>query len=723
MFTGRVFVCLLFAVTMLATVFGNIQGVVHGPDHRPIAGARVTLRARNADFSQTVETGAEGTFQIPAVTAGDYIVTVEHAGFATEQQAIELNSSTSRVLHIQLSVAPLTQSVEVSAVTADGSSITPETTVNREDIATTAGAGRTNSLQMITAYVPGAYLAHDQLHIRGGHQVSWLIDGVPIPNTNIATNAGPQLDPRDVDYLEVERGSYSAEYGDRTWGVFNVVPRSGFERNNDGEFDLSYGNFGQTNDQFSFGGHNTRFAWYTSVNGDRSSLGLETPGPEVIHDEASGAGTFGSLFYNRTPVEQWRFVWSARADDYEIPSTPDSDQERDAAIVFSWVRTFSPGRLLTVSPFYHVNTADYLPGVNDTEISTTDKQRSQYGGAHITFNAVSERHNARVGVYGFAQRDDRDLQIADAESQLTARAHLTPSGNVAAAFVEDQYRPTSWLTVTAGLRLTHYSGLLSENAADPRLGIAIRIPRLGWVLRGFYGRYYQEPPLATIAGPLLEFAAEQGVGFLPLRGERDEENQFGVSIPLHGWTLDGDHFHTHARNYFDHDALGNSNIFLPLTIAAARVDAWEVTLRSPLVARRARFHVAYSNQQAEGAGAVTGGLTDFSPPPDSYFLLDHDQRHTLSAGGFARLPNSTWVSATLYYGSGFPDEDTGTRLPSHTTVDAAIGHDFTEKLSASIQATNLANRRFLLDNSLTFGGTHYFNPREIYGELRWRFHL
>ena len=73
-------------------------------------------------------------------------------------------------------------------------------------------------------------MVHDMLHIRGGHQYSWLIDGVPVPNTNIASNVGPQIDPKDIDYVEVQRGSYDAEYGDRTYGIFNVVPRTGFER-------------------------------------------------------------------------------------------------------------------------------------------------------------------------------------------------------------------------------------------------------------------------------------------------------------------------------------------------------------------------------------------------------------------------------------------------------------------------------------------------------------
>jgi hypothetical protein len=88
---------------------------------------------------------------------------------------------------------------------------------------------------MVTQFVPGAYMVHDQLHIRGGHQVSWLVDGVPVPNTNIASNVGPQFDPKDVDTIEIQRGGYSAEFGDRTYGVFNVITRSGFEYNREAE--------------------------------------------------------------------------------------------------------------------------------------------------------------------------------------------------------------------------------------------------------------------------------------------------------------------------------------------------------------------------------------------------------------------------------------------------------------------------------------------------------
>src|SRR6202041_616338 len=263
---------LLRAATVSATIFGSVRGVIHDPQHRPIQGAMVMLKAKSSDWSKTTNTDANGNFEFNGVPLGDYSITVANPGFVQAAQGVTVASGTEPVVHLQLRVAVSNETVNVSAqaAVAPTDSVTPTTTVSRETIQRTPGADRTNSLAMITDYVPGAYFTHDQLHIRGGHQTSWLIDGVPVPNTNIASNLGAQFDPKDIDYLEVQRGSYSAAFGDRTYGVFNIAPRTGFERNNEAELILSAGNFYQTNDQFNFGSHTERFAYYASLNANRS---------------------------------------------------------------------------------------------------------------------------------------------------------------------------------------------------------------------------------------------------------------------------------------------------------------------------------------------------------------------------------------------------------------------------------------------------------------------
>ena len=163
---------------------------------------------------------------------------------------------------------------------------------------------------MITDYVPATYVTRDMLHMRGGHQVNWLIDGVPIPNTNIATNLGPEINPKDIDYLDVQRGSNEADYGDRTYGMFNVVPRTGFESNNEGELVLSFGNFYQTNNQINFGSHTQRFAYYVGFNGNRSNYGLQTPIGDVVHDAENGYGGFCTQCRQSSRlVGQQPYVW------------------------------------------------------------------------------------------------------------------------------------------------------------------------------------------------------------------------------------------------------------------------------------------------------------------------------------------------------------------------------------------------------------------------------
>jgi len=537
-------------------------------------------------------------------------------------------SNSAPILHFLLQIEAVKQSVEVStapeAIPLESSAA--RTVVNRQQIARTPGASQTNSLAMITDFVPGATVIHDQLHIRGGHQVSWLVDGVPVPNTSIASNVGPQFDHKDIDYIEVQRGGYSAEYGDRTFGVFNVVTRSGFERNQEAELVANYGNFHTTNDQLSFGSHSDRFAYYASVNANRSDLGLQTPVSEVLHDLTSGVGGFASLIFNATPHDQLRLTTSLRRDHYQIPNSLDDqaagirdlNRERDAFVNFSWVRTASHGLLLTVSPYYHFNRADYLGVSGDRPVIPENDRSSHYVGANATLSVITGKHNAKAGVTGFAERENTFLSLTSTDPGVASLAQREQVwGNVGALFVEDQYKLTPWLTFNGGARLTRLSGSLTETAADPRAGAALRLPRLGWVLQGFYGRYYQPPPLTTVSGPLLDLALAQGFGFIPLRGERDEQHEIGLTIPARGWLAEITNFRTGAKNFFDHDVLGNSNIFFPLTLERARIRGWEASLRSPRLFGRASTRLVYSHQFVEAQGGVSGGLTDFEPPQEA----------------------------------------------------------------------------------------------------------
>jgi outer membrane receptor protein involved in Fe transport len=719
------------AVVVSAAATGTLRGVVHDPQHRPVPGATIVIAAVRSEWRQTLVSDGAGEFIAKEVPIGDYTVTVSLSGFTTASQHVTVTSGASPVLHVILELGNISQTVVVSGTASAeaGRTVTPTTLVSRADVRRTPGADQTNSLKALTAFVPGAYLVHDQLHVQGGHQVSWLIDGVPVPNTNIASNVGPQLDPKDLDYLEVQRGGYDAGVGDRTYGVFNVSPRTGFEATRQSEVTVNAGNFSQAAAHVSFASHTDRLAYYASVGGTRTDLGLDPPTAEVLHDRATGGGAFGSVIFNVNAENQLRVIGSARRDTYQIPNTAedqaagrdDLDREGDGFLNGSWVRTFSSRAVLTVAPFYHTNRADYVGGSRPDEVTASVERRSTYVGAQVSASLAHGPHDISLGFYGFHQHDRQGIDVRPADTGGDPLSVVsTPTGHTEALFVQDRVAIAPWFTLSAGLRGTFFSGGVSESVASPRVGAWAQLPR-GVVVRASYGRYYQEPPLQTATGPLLDFVTDESLGIIPLHGERDEEVQAGATIPASGWSIDLGAFHTRATNFFDHNSIGESNVFLPLTIEHAYISGADVSVRSPRVWRRGQVHLSYAWQRAQGEGGISGGLTNFEPPEEGRYPLDHDQRHTLSVGFDADVTGRMVTSANVYYGSGFVDGEGPDHLPGHTQVDASLGWRVTPDATLSVTALNLFNESVLVDNSETFGGTHWSRPREVYVALHVRF--
>jgi outer membrane cobalamin receptor len=757
-FSSRIAVVLLLATSLpaFATVFATVHGVVHDPQHRPIANAKVTLQAADSAFSLSAATDSAGAFDLLQAPIGVYRLQVGAKGFATVTETISIASGTNPVVHLALPIATTAESIVVEGAAAEVDSVTPTTLVSREMIEETPGADRATSFAAITDYVPGAYMCHDMLHMRGGHQTSWLIDGINIPNTNIAANVGPQIAPSDTDQIEVQRGSYAADIGDRTYGVFNVAPRNGFERNRDAELRITGGSFYTGDAALSAGDHSQKAAWYASLAGARSNYGLETPIAAVVHDATNSQSGFGSFLVNPNAKNQIRLNGQLRQDFFQVPVDPnpgdwlnqlydssglrDGQTERDGFILADWVHTLSPTAIYEVAPFYHWNVANYDSKATDLPTATTFDRTSNYAGLQASVRGEVKRNNLSAGLYSFYQHDSSlfDVVFNDGSASTIHETDSASGGNVEGSF-SDSYRVAGWLTLLAGVRLSSFHGGVTENYADPRFGAALSIPRLNWVLRGFYGRYYQAPPLMSVQGPLLAYANANNTGFAVLRGERDEEHEFSMQIPYRGWALEADNFKTRINNFLDHSNIGESNVFIPITVDGALVRAWEATLRSPSLWRRGQFHLSYSNQIAEQRGAITGGLicTSGCGASFDYSPVDHDQRHTLNTGFTATLPMRSWFSSNVYYGSGFSNGTAGATdgsgnlispyqanyLPVHTTFDVSAGKLFGENFKLNATVINATNHRVLTDSSLTIGGFHYNDPRQISAELRYRFHF
>lgn len=743
-----------------ATVFATVHGIVHDPQHRPIAGASVTLQSSDSEFVLHAITDTTGAFELAQTPIGVYSLTVTAPGFAAVTQSLTVSSGTNPVLHIPLSVGATSESVVVEGAPSAADTVTPATLITRQMIEQTPGANRTTGMEMITDYVPGAYMTHDMLHMRGGHQTSWLIDGVQIPNTKIASNVGPQIDPKDIDSLETQRGSYAADVGDRTYGVFNVLPRNGFEYSRQGEMLFYAGDLYTGELQYSLGDHTEKTAWYTSFTGSRSDYGLATPVTNIYHDATNSQSAFVSVIRNQTPKDQLRLDTQYRQDYFQVPYDPnandyectsgyycsyglrDGQTERDQFTIANWVHTFSPAALVSVAPFYHFNQSDYDSLPTDMPVATTWDQNSNYAGAQVDARFDKGWNSFSGGLYSFYQRENDlfGVQINDGSAPSQPNTPSNANAGLVEFYVADHLRLGQYVTLLGGERFSIFRSELDESAIYPRIGATVRIPRLNWVLRGFYGHFFQPAPIETVSSSVLNYASNLPGGentFTPLPSERDEEHQFGVAIPYKGWLLDVDTFKNRVNNFLDHSNLGESNMYFPIAVDGALVRAWEMTLRSPALWRLGGFHVTYSNQIAEQRGNIIGGFTCSIPTdpacdlgPD-YTPVDHDQRDTLNAGFTANLPSHIWFASNVYYGSGFSNGLAGSGegpyqgnyLPVHTTFDVSAGRPLGERWRLAANVINATNHRVLLDNSVTIGGFHFNDPRMISAELRYRFNF
>jgi len=723
---------MLWAGPVLAQVTGTVRVSVRDEQNLAVANAEVTLKSATSAWTQTEKADARGEALFAAVPVGQYAVSAAFEGFSPAARQIAVASNVVNPVSLQLSVAGLSQDVQVAGTvqTINPESSRTETLVQRRDILREAGVDQTGSLAMITNNAPGAYMLHDHLHSRGGHGVSWEIDGVPVPSSAMAAT-GSQFDPKDVDALEINRGGLSTSVGDRPYGVFNVVPRSGFEDSRFGDVTATYGSYQMANVHVALGDHSAseRWAYFASGSANRTDFGLERVDIPVRHDGETGFSGFTSILYNRSTHDQFRFVSSSRTDRYQVPNVAEQqllgidDREvgTDSFTTLTWLHSTDAGTVLTVAPYFHFNRQQYLGGPADPLV-TTDHKDANYVGGYVSWARPVGKHTLRIGTDSFTEHDAGlfSLRETTAPSRFAQETQVIWS-SVAALFAEDSYHASSWLTVNGGLRFERFHGEISEHDTSPRAGVAVNIPGLG-VLRGSYSRYYEHPPTSTIAGPVLDFALSQGFGFLPVRGEHDEVWEIGLGIPVHGWTFDVDAYRNIVANLQDHDVLGNSNLLLPLTIANGRVRAFESTVRSPRLFNRADVRSAFAYQLAQGRGVVTGGMTDFEPPGAGYFDLDHDQRVTFNTSATVDLPRGFWVSGTVLVGSGFLLGDGPDHLAAHTTADLAAGVTIHTRLGLRLSATNIANSDYFTGLNNAFAGTHYGAPRQVSAQLTYKFH-
>ena len=220
---------------------GILEGSVTAPDGRPVAHAAVAAASASGRYS--IRTDARGRFTLLGVVPGDYLITVEAAGYESALQR-EVRVLSGQVERVSFALAAIRT---IGNVQARSQAFTPGATSDtfvvsgsaaRANFPTTSSAGLANytqgTVQGAIANVPGVDLdPFANAILRGGRvgDAAYDYDSVPIPQGLIAEPGGnvdgAQLPTTGVASTSVVLAGYSNEGDNALGGVVNQIAAIG----------------------------------------------------------------------------------------------------------------------------------------------------------------------------------------------------------------------------------------------------------------------------------------------------------------------------------------------------------------------------------------------------------------------------------------------------------------------------------------------------------------
>jgi hypothetical protein len=242
----RLLMLLLWATAAFAqSNTGELRLTVKDPSGLGVE-STVQLVCEANQYQATLNTDSAGTLDAKRLPFGVYTVQVQRPGFANVSASIEIHSAIPVESTIQLSVAPVNESVKV---TDSDTLVDPSRTGTIERIGTgmiqdrlTSLPGR--SLQDLVNTQPGwLYEGNAVLHPRGSeYQTQFVVDGIPLID-NRSPSFGTEIEADDVQSMSIYTSDIPAEYGRKMGGVVEVNTERDTRSGLHGEVVLSGGSF------------------------------------------------------------------------------------------------------------------------------------------------------------------------------------------------------------------------------------------------------------------------------------------------------------------------------------------------------------------------------------------------------------------------------------------------------------------------------------------------
>jgi hypothetical protein len=268
----------LFALGVFAqSNTGTITGQIQDSSGATIPNATVTVTNLGTNESRTVQTNAEGFYEVPSLSTGVYKVTATATGFQ-ESTVTDARLAVGDRLRVDVTVNVGAVGATVE-VTADQTGVDTETstvgdTIDTARIESAPVNGR--DFTQLLATVPGSVQSTNQFQTSingipstfGGASV--LVDGIDAGRVDLngTSNVLGRIESRinrvsidSIQEIQVLESNYSAQYGQALSAVINPITKSGTNEFHGSVFDYFRNEALDANDFFNnkFGLPRSRF--------------------------------------------------------------------------------------------------------------------------------------------------------------------------------------------------------------------------------------------------------------------------------------------------------------------------------------------------------------------------------------------------------------------------------------------------------------------------------
>jgi len=253
------------SIVRAQTSTGRIEGLVTDSTGAMLPGATITLTNVDTADVRTVTSNNAGAFSFNSLPPARYQVNVTASGFKTYSQVpFKLDVASTVSIPVKMDLGTTSETVQVSAaeptLATQSSSLAYQLeTKSIEDLPTNgrnpygfaALVPGVNAPQGFTQLSVGMY-SEQFVSINGSrnNQSSFQLDGGD--NSNSAFN-GPTFYPSidDVQEYKVQVNNFSAEFGNSSGGVVNVITKSGTKDFHGSAFEFARNNIFDANNYFA----------------------------------------------------------------------------------------------------------------------------------------------------------------------------------------------------------------------------------------------------------------------------------------------------------------------------------------------------------------------------------------------------------------------------------------------------------------------------------------